>query len=121
MSRRLGQCATTVVRPRTPSIGGDSMLDSVDAARLCSLIDDVKELDIHRLLVEMMPTGHTGELHRGDLATLLEHCSFDHEGVLVFPEAVGDVTQFLRRLGLDVRFPVASVVVRERLARRYDV
>ncbi|WP_434442020.1 methyltransferase [Lentzea sp. E54] len=47
--------------------------------------------------------------------------SFDHAGVLVFPDSVDDVVGFCVNEGYEVDEPFPSVVVRDRLARRYRV
>jgi hypothetical protein len=45
--------------------------------------------------------------------------SFDHAAVLVFPDTVDDVVAFCVNAGYEVDDPFPSVVVRDRLARRY--
>lgn len=47
--------------------------------------------------------------------------AFDHVAVLVFPDEVGDVVEFLTQEQVDLEPPIPSVVVRSRLARRYGL
>ncbi|MFB7601186.1 methyltransferase, partial [Streptomyces sp. NPDC056160] len=57
-----------------------------------------------------------------DMATKADSdISFDHIATLVFPGSVEDVRMFLARAGFEVGLPIPSVVVRDRLARRYGV
>ncbi|MGW4133491.1 methyltransferase [Amycolatopsis japonica] len=46
---------------------------------------------------------------------------FDHSALLVFPDTVSDVRDFLAGVGFDTGPSVPSKVVRARLARRYEV
>ena len=46
---------------------------------------------------------------------------FGHVGVLVFPDEIDDVATYLREHDMKVGEPIGSVVVRERLAARYEI
>jgi O-methyltransferase domain len=46
---------------------------------------------------------------------------FGHVGVLLFPDEIEDVAAFLRERGMKAGEPIGSVVVRERLAARYEL
>ncbi|MQS09109.1 hypothetical protein FNX48_018565 [Streptomyces sp. IF17] len=52
---------------------------------------------------------------------LASRCAFDHAGTLLFPDHPDEVAEVLGRCGFEVRAPVPSVVVRERLARRHGL
>lgn len=96
------------------------MLNEVDSAHLSKLIKDVQEFSIEKMLGTIRKW-HTEDLDPCYLAVIADNCSVHHGGILVFPDAIEDVTDFLRSLGLEVRAPIPSVVVRERLSRRYGI
>jgi hypothetical protein len=96
---------------------GDTVYASFDSRTLSRVIDGVR-----RSSVEQVLKGLAGASVKSDaVAAVTAECSFDHEGVLVFPDDVTDVAGFLRAEGFEVAEPVPSVVVQERISRRYDL
>ncbi|HEY3505919.1 MAG TPA: methyltransferase [Actinocatenispora sp.] len=92
------------------------MLDAQDSAKLRRLLDEVRRYGAQDSVAEFF-TGFTGGRDPGLDGVLV----FDHAALLVFPEQVADVTDLLTSAGFAASEPVASVVVRRRLAVRYDV
>ncbi|MEU9406705.1 methyltransferase [Streptomyces sp. NPDC048281] len=84
--------------------------------------------DEQRLLTAL---GRAADIARADgLVTAVVEASpaltrrdfvFDHIALLVFPDAVDDVSTFLQKRQVEVADPIESVVVRSRLAQRYGV
>jgi len=93
------------------------VIDPADVARLSRAIDCVRE-DTAADLLERMG-GPARPADRTD--PLSTECEFAHVAVLVFPDAAEDVAVCLRHHGLHPREPIASTVVKHRLARRYGL
>lgn len=89
------------------------MLDIFDRDVLTRALADVTTWDATEVLASL--TGDTADA----VAEIAALCSFDHCGVLVFPDDPGNVVAFLTDLGLTVGSLGPSIVVRQRLARRY--
>ncbi|MEU3764993.1 methyltransferase [Amycolatopsis keratiniphila] len=89
------------------------MLDTVDEGRLRDLIGQLSGLTaagaFARVLARPVDPG------------IADAVRFDHAALLVFPDAVSDVRDFLTEAGFDTGPSVQSKVVRARLAQRYQV
>ncbi len=89
------------------------MIDVPDLARLTEMLSKIEVLD----------TGEALELLLGGdsetAAELAGHCTAKHIALVVFPDRVSEVVDFLRLSGLTVGEPVPSTLVRARLADRY--
>ena len=93
------------------------MLDPQSLQTLTRVVDEVIDTSTVQKLAALAGPG-TGP---DDTAAVAQECSLDHVAVSLFPDDVDDVADWLRSKGFKVDAPVASVVVRERLARRYDL
>jgi hypothetical protein len=93
------------------------VLEPVDQRRLLRLVEHVKTTGVKQVLEDAVGL----DLHNEDIAIILAECVFDHGAILVFPDDISDVVNILHDVGFDVCTPVPSVVVRERIARRYDM
>ncbi|MEU2419475.1 methyltransferase [Streptomyces sp. NPDC007851] len=89
-------------------------LTETDLDRIRHAADHVRDHDTEQVLAELLP-GLTAE----DRADVARHLGYDHTAVLVFPASLDGLRDGLRRAGLDPGPVTPSVVVRERLARRY--
>ncbi len=87
-----------------------SGLDDVDIRRIDELTGFLRTGDTGSVLSRMLP-GFAGDLEG--------YCRLDHAAVLVFPRSKDALAEGLRELGLEAGEPAPSVVVRERLSRRY--
>lgn len=84
-----------------------------------SVLDDA---DFRRVdeLVDFLRTGDTKAVLAAEPASDIErYCRLDHAALLVFPRSEEALIEGLRRRGLEVGAAAPSVVVRERLSRRY--
>lgn len=88
------------------------MLDSQDQRRLDRALTEAAWIDGENSFARVAGDAVAG---LGDVMT------FDHVATLVFPDSVEDVRTFLTAAGLDAGPAVPSVVVRDRLARRYGL
>ncbi|MFD9127395.1 methyltransferase [Kitasatospora sp. NPDC059571] len=95
----------TAAPPRTDP----SDLDRVERAA-----EFVRSHDTEGALAGLLP-GLTAR----ERSALAAHASFTHAAVLVFPPSLAGLREELRERGLDVGAVTPSVVVRDRLARRY--
>jgi len=85
-----------------------------DLKRIEEAVGFIRANDTGTVLAELIP-----ELGAEDRAMLGAHCRFTHAAVLVFPETLAELREDLGALGLEVGEATASVVVRDRLSRRY--
>jgi hypothetical protein len=92
------------------------LLESQDANKLSQVLEAVTGLTIENLLDSMV-----GPVDEQAVAAIAAECSFDHGAALVFPGDITDVIRFFHERGINVAGPVQSVVVRERIARRYGL
>jgi hypothetical protein len=92
---------------------------SWDSQKLSQLIYDVRRLSVEQVLEESVGPGIDDDVAAA--AAVAAECSFDHGAALVFPDDVADVAGVLREHGFTVARPVPSVVVRERILRRYNL
>jgi hypothetical protein len=86
----------------------------LDEARLDQAIRFLQTVDTAALLAEIVP-----ELSGEDLAAVVATCELRHAALLVFPETMAEVDDALAKRGLVAGEAKPSVVVRERLSRRY--
>ncbi|WP_329248930.1 acetylserotonin O-methyltransferase [Streptomyces sp. NBC_01478] len=85
-----------------------------DVARIERAAAYVEAHDTDDVLAELLPGLAPAE--RADVA---RHLVFDHTAVLVFPDSLDGLREELCRLGLEPGNVTPSVVVRDRLTRRY--
>jgi hypothetical protein len=90
-------------------------MDPVDADRLDRMIKCVREADTADVLGMFLD----GRAPPADVGRLADWCAFEHGGILVFPESVLDVREWLAWRRFRVTDAVPSVVVRDRLCLRY--
>ncbi len=90
-------------------------LDLADQESIEEALSLVRDTDTDSVLAGL--SGLT-EWQRFSVAA---HCAFSHAAVLVCPDSTAELVAGLRAQGLFVDDPSPSVVVRERLSRRYGV
>jgi SAM-dependent methyltransferase len=91
------------------------MIDDADLVRLHALSCNVKLLDTGQALQMLPGTGNLGEV----VEEFGRSCVLHHAGILVFPDDVAEIVDFLRLNGFTTRAPIPSTVVRSRLAARH--
>ncbi|MBV9314944.1 MAG: methyltransferase [Pseudonocardia sp.] len=91
-------------------------LDQADHALVDEALSYVRGADTDSVLANLVP-----RLTEGQRTSVAAHCALSHAAVLVFPASVDELIAGLRAQGLAVDEAVPSVVVRERLSRRYGV
>lgn len=89
-------------------------LDAADRARIGEVVGFIRDHDTDSAIGELLPG-----LSDTDRAAVAAHCRFTHAAVMVFPDSLSDLPADLRSCGLTVNGMTPSVVVRDRLARRY--
>jgi hypothetical protein len=89
-------------------------LTAPDLERIRRAADHVRAQDTDRVLARLLP-----DLTAEDRADVSRHLVFDHTAVLVFPTSLDGLCEELRRGGFEPGPVTPSVVVRERLLRRY--
>ena len=89
-------------------------LAEADVARIQRAAAYVETHDTDQVLAELLPA-----LTSAERADVSRHLVFDHTAVLVFPDSLDGLREELRRLGLAPGPVTPSVVVRDRLTRRY--
>lgn len=89
-------------------------LTASDLERIARATAHVRDHDTEQVLAELLP--HLTAEERADVC---RHLVFDHTAVLVFPSSLDELCEELRRCGFEPGPLTPSVVVRERLARRY--
>ncbi|MES5820726.1 methyltransferase [Streptomyces sp. RG80] len=89
-------------------------LNASDLERIERAATHVRAHDTEQVLAELLP-GLTAE----ERADVCRHLVYDHTAVLVFPASLDGLREELRRHGFDAGRLTPSVVVRQRLVRRY--
>ncbi|WP_427922691.1 methyltransferase [Streptomyces sp. cg40] len=89
-------------------------LAEADVHRIRRAAAYVEAHDTDTVLAELLP-----DLTPAERADVARHLVFDHTAVLVFPDSLDGLCEELRRQGFEPGSVTPSVVVRERLARRY--
>ncbi|WP_405971872.1 acetylserotonin O-methyltransferase [Streptomyces sp. NBC_00988] len=89
-------------------------LAAADVARIERAAAYVETHDTDKVLAELLPA-----LTSAERADVSRHLVFDHTAVLVFPDSLDGLCEELRRLGFEPGPVTPSVVVRDRLTRRY--
>lgn len=121
-TRRRGQAADT---PRTSAIGaaggqhvapGPDEIDATDRARLAQAVDFIESNDTGTVIAELLP-GLSGD----QADAVAARCGLSHAAVLVFPRSLSGLHDHLHTIGLTVGEISHSVVVRDRLCRRYGL
>jgi hypothetical protein len=90
-------------------------MDPVDVERLDKMIKHVREVDTAEALRMFLDARRPPT----DVDELAGCCAFEHGGILVFPDSVPYMCEWLARRGFRVDTVMPSVVVRDRLCRRY--
>ncbi|WP_131735518.1 methyltransferase [Actinomadura roseirufa] len=88
-----------------------------DGRRIRDAIDQLASQTLEEALTDVLPQGIEPEL----VKLLTRRCTIDHGSCLVFASDLDGVTAYLRRRGCLPGEPIASTVVRDRLAARYRV
>lgn len=91
-------------------------LGPVDRALVNESLSLVRSADVHGIVRDLLP-----RLAERERASVAAHCDVAHAAVLVFPPSLDGLIAGLRADGFTVGEAVPSVVVRERLSRRYGV
>ena len=117
------ECDTTFTRrrrlaadaPGTSAIGPGEV-DATDRARLAQAVDFIESNDTGTVIAELLPC------LSGDQAdAVAARCGLSHAAVLVFPRSLSGLHDHLHTIGLTVEEISHSVVVRDRLCRRYEL
>jgi hypothetical protein len=91
------------------------MLDEQDTGRLNRLLDFLTALSDPQVVATVVPD----RAGSAALAELARSVQVDHAAVLVFADSPGCAGALLSEAGWQVQDPIASVVVADRLSRRY--
>jgi NAD(P)-dependent dehydrogenase (short-subunit alcohol dehydrogenase family) len=117
------ECATTFTRGRGPaadmpriSLIGPDEIDATDRARLARAVDFIESNDTGTVIAELLP-GLSGD----QADAVAARCSLSHAAALVFPRSLSGLHDHLHTIGLTVEEISHSVVVRDRLCRRYGL
>jgi NAD(P)-dependent dehydrogenase (short-subunit alcohol dehydrogenase family) len=111
-TRRRGLAADA---PGTSAIGPGEV-DATDRARLAQAVDFIESNDTGTVIAELLPC------LSGDQAdAVAARCGLSHAAVLVFPRSLSGLHDHLHTIGLTVEEISHSVVVRDRLCRRYEL
>ena len=109
---RRGLAADT---PGTSAIGPGE-IDATDRARLAQAVDFIESNDTGTVIAELLPG-----LSRDQADAIAARCGLSHAAVLVFPRSLSGLHDHLHTIGLTVEEISHSVVVRDRLCRRYGL
>jgi hypothetical protein len=93
----------------------DTWIDPADRDRIAEVVAFIRSHDTATVLADMLPD-LTGE----EREVIGRHSRFAHAALLVFAGEVADVRQVAEACGLTVGAITPSVVVRDRLCRRYS-
>ena len=99
-----------------PVAPGTDEIDATDRARLAQAVDFIESNDTGTVIAELLPC------LSGDRAdAVAARCGLSHAAVLVFPRSLSGLHDHLHTIGLTVEEISHSVVVRDRLCRRYGL
>ena len=99
-----------------PVVPGPDEIDANDRARLAQAVDFIESNDTGTVIAELLPC------LSGDQAdAVAARCGLSHAVVLVFPRSLSGLHDHLHTIGLTVKEISHSVVVRDRLCRRYGL
>ncbi|MFS8105089.1 acetylserotonin O-methyltransferase [Lentzea alba] len=93
-----------------------TVLDEEDLARVADAMNIIAGHDTESMVRTVMP--HLG---RGEGAAIGRYTAFNHVALAVFPRTFDGLVEELARQGVDVTRKTPSVVVRDRLCRRYGI
>ena len=96
------------------TITHDRWIEPADRERIAEVVAFIRSNDTADVLADMLP-----DLAEEDREVIGRHSRFAHAGLLVFPGQVADVRQVAEECALTVGTITPSVVVRDRLCRRY--
>ena len=88
-----------------------------DEERIKAVVQMVKETPTIELLRSLLPPDCPETIVRD----LEKKMTFLHGGLLVFPSSFFEIQQLLTTLGMTIVFLIPSVIVRRRLAQRYQL
>ena len=97
-------------------IRGPGEIDATDRARLAQAVDFIESNDTGTVIAELLPG-----LSRDQADAIAARCGLSHAAVLVFPRSLSGLHDHLHTIGLTVEEISHSVVVRDRLCRRYGL
>src|SRR5512144_2809600 len=89
-------------------------IDQADLVRINEAVGFIRVNNTGSILAQMLP-----DLTAEEQAAVGMHCRFAHTAVLVFPPTLTELREDLRACGLAVGEITPSLVVRDRLSRRY--
>ncbi|NML54813.1 SAM-dependent methyltransferase [Streptomyces sp. R302] len=92
------------------------LVEDADQASIGEALRYIRAADTDSVLAQLAPG-----LSAGQRDSVASHCRVAHVAVLVFPASMRALFAELRAQGMTVEEPRPSVVVRERLSRRYGV
>ena len=95
---------------------GPTGIDATDHTCVAEAVDFIESNDTGSVIAELLPC-----LSADQADAVAAHSGFSHTAVLVFPRSLSDLYDHLQTLGLTVNEITRSVVVRDRLSRRYGV
>ena len=96
------------------TITHDRWIEPADRERIAEVVAFIRSNDTATVLAGMLP-----DLTEEEREAIRKHSRFAHAGLLVFPDKVADVRQMAEACGLTVGAITPSVVLRDRLCRRY--
>ncbi len=99
-----------------PVAPGPDEIDATDRARLAQAVDFIEGNDTGTVIAELLP-GLSGD----QADAVAARCGLSHAAVLVFPRSLSGLHDHLHTIGLTVEEISHSVVVRDRLCRRYGL
>jgi NAD(P)-dependent dehydrogenase (short-subunit alcohol dehydrogenase family) len=114
-----GRSAGDLVLARTgeiPVAPGSGEIDATDRARLAQAVDFIESSDTGTVIAELLPC-----LSSDQADAVAARCGLSHAAVLVFPHSLSGLHDYLQTIGLTVGEISHSVVVRDRLCRRYGL
>lgn len=99
-----------------PVAPGPDEVDATDRARLAQAVDFIEGNDTGTVIAELLPCLSGDQAH-----AVAARCGLSHAAVLVFPRSLSGLHDHLHTIGLTVEEISHSVVVRDRLCRRYGL
>lgn len=98
-------------------VSAPELISADDKRHIREVVDYITTGTVADAVADALPLDAPSEL----IELVAEVCELDHGSCLIFPRAVGAVMTHLREQGLIPEEPIASTVVRRRLADRYRI
>lgn len=116
-----GRAAADLVLDRSGEIPvavepGSGEIAASDRARLGQAVDFIESNDTGTVIAELLPC-----LSSDQADAVAARCGLSHAAVLVFPRSLSGLHDYLQAIGLTVGEISPSIVVRDRLCRRYGL